>query len=110
MKSLRCAVCGNGLSFVSWERAEPCSCASAEELTQLRERQSRAGAGTRRSNICLYAYRARAEKCFQNTHCCWTRLRGLNVTVHAVAQDNIGILEGLSVQWLFIESVNKNGR
>ncbi len=37
MKSRCCAVCGNGVSFVSWERAEPCSCGVYRAHTAVNE-------------------------------------------------------------------------
>lgn len=47
MKSCCCAVCGNGVSFVSWERVQPCSCGAHRAHTAVSERAS-ASAGTQR--------------------------------------------------------------
>ena len=44
---LLCCVCGNGVSFVSWEKAAPCSCGVHGAHTAVNEAAS-ARAGTHR--------------------------------------------------------------
>lgn len=45
LKSCCCTVCGNGVSFVSWERAESCSCGIHRAHTAVNEAVS-ASTGT----------------------------------------------------------------